>query len=274
MEDQLIIRIPKRRLENLKAEFYEALSKLESEEIKKWGRITVKIFLKNGKRRMLNAAKTIGKAGKIAITETYGYTRATRNHQLSEHFSKRKVVYKNVTIKTLKQSWHTLSLLIQYLKTNPSKAAPQIFLAFIGFLVGSGGFDGDGGLPDTDIMAGIGYHRSIWTHSIFMALFIETIAYSLVKLVELFYDKLPEHHDRFWDKLMENQKQLTRAFANGACAGIAYHLLVDMNITADSIKPYADLPFSTSMETHQAILGGNAVVEIVDIHERNKHPRG
>lgn len=120
------------------------------------------------------------------------------------------------------------------------------------------------------MMFGMGHHRSIFTHSIILAAFVEAIAFSLVRLVELFYGYLPPTHDRFWDKIIDNQKRLTRAFANGACAGIAYHLLVDMNITADAIKPYADLPFSTTMEMHQAIFGSNVVVEIVDLNQRDK----
>ncbi|MBC8196601.1 MAG: hypothetical protein H8E60_01805 [Candidatus Marinimicrobia bacterium] len=63
-------------------------------------------------------------------------------------------------------------------------------------------------------------------------------------------------------------KELTTGFVAGTCAGIAYHLLVDMNPTADAIKPYSDLPFSTTMEGHQAIFGANAMVEIVDLKKK------
>lgn len=38
--------------------------------------------------------------------------------------------------------------------------------AFLGFYAGSGGVDGDGGIPDLDLLAGIDAHRSILTHSI------------------------------------------------------------------------------------------------------------
>ena len=270
MEKPLVITMPKSRLEKLHEEFSIALDRMDSNSLKRWGRESAKIFFKVTKRRLNNLLKFLGNMSKFVAKETLGYSIAYFKKQFPTHLQQRKGVYKKFVYQNYLQKKTSLNILIQAIKSNPKKAAPELLLAFIGFLLGSGGLDGDGGLPDLDLKAGMGFHRSVFTHSVLLAATIEATAFSLVKLVELFYVHLPANHDKFWDKLLANQKRLVKAFATGTCAGIAYHLLIDANITADQIKPYADLPFSTSMETHQAIFGGNAVVEIVDLNQRNK----
>lgn len=271
MENTNTISIEKSRIENLYDELSFAVFKTSKEEMKKWGINSAKLFKKLAIRRGKGLLRSIGNLLLFTTFEVSGIIKAVRNKTTLDHLLERSNnAYVTIKDKTNKL-FQILRVLVKYLKSNPKEAVPQIFLGFIGFLVGSGGLDGDGGIPDKDLAFGIGNHRSIWTHSLLPALAIETIAFSLVTLVDTVHSKLPEEHDRFWDKIIENNKKLATAFAGGACAGIAYHLLVDMNPTAETIKPYSDLPFSTTMEGHQAIFGTNAAVEIIDLKKKGDH---
>ena len=271
MEGVNTITINKGRLETLQEELSYAISKTSKTEIKIWGMNSAKLCGQLAIRRGKGLLRGVSNLLCFTAYEAGSFANAVKTKNVLTHLSGRKIVAYNTIKKESKKLYQKLKLFSAYLRSNPKEAAPQMFLGFIGFLIGSGGLDGDGGIPDIDLAFGIGKHRSILTHSILPALAIETIAFSLVTLVNTVHSKLPEKHDRFWDKLVENNKKLAMAFAGGTCAGIAYHLLVDMNPTADAIKPYSDLPFSTTMAGHQAIFGANAVVEIIDLKEKGNH---
>jgi|TARA_Y100000310_G_C20680319_1_gene815528 hypothetical protein len=265
------ISINEGHLETLYDELSYAISHTSKGEMKEWGKGSAKLFIHLTIRRGRGLLKGMGTLLKFSTYETISFVDAVIKKNTMDHLSNRTdSAYKSIKDKSHKL-YQTLKIIALSIRSNPKEAAPQILLGFIGFLIGSGGLDGDGGIPDKDLAFGIGNHRSIWTHSILPALAIETIAFSLVTLVNTVHSKLPEKHDRFWDKLVENNKKLATAFVGGTCAGIAYHLLVDMNPTADRIKPYSDLPISTTMMGHKAIFGANAAIEIIDLKEKGKY---
>ena len=142
---------------------------------------------------------------------------------------------------------------------NPQENLPVFIVAMLGFLLGSGGLDGDGGLPDTDLALGIGRHRSIATHSILIGAMVETALVMLVCLADDIHAALPADHSPFWDRLKQYKTRLAASFASGTALGLAYHLGMDATIQGG--KAYADLPVNMPMEGHQILMGANAVAE-------------
>lgn len=271
MENTLVIKIKKSRIDNLYDEIRQAINKTSTEELKLWGKDSGILFLKLAGRRAKGLLNSIGHLLKFSATEIFNFLKAIQHNRFKTHIIGRGKTVKRKLSDITEISYKFLTTVVSNLFSNPKEYAPKLFVVFIGFLMGSGGFDGDGGIPDTDLKVGIGRHRSIFTHSLLPALIIETVAFSLVGLVDIVHKNLPKNHDPFWDKLKFKNKELTTGFVAGTCAGIAYHLLADMNPTADTIKPYSDLPFSTTMEGHQAIFGANAVVEIIDLKNKDKN---
>lgn len=267
-ENNLVIQIKKSRLDKLYEEIQYAVNQTTNEELKSWGLKSALILIRITGRRAKGLLYSIIELLKFTTKEINNLINAFFNDNFINHVKSRGMV----AGKTIKEfSKNTLQFLknISFgLLRNPKEEAPKLAVVFFGFLLGSGGLDGDGGIPDTDLKAGIGFHRSILTHSILPAIVIESIAFSLVGLVNVVHKNLPKNHDPFWDQIKTKNEELTTAFVQGTCAGIAYHLLVDMNPTAEHIKPYADLPFETTMEGHQAIFGTNAVVEIIDLDKK------
>ncbi|PIP00689.1 hypothetical protein CJ014_00870 [Pleomorphomonas carboxyditropha] len=149
---------------------------------------------------------------------------------------------------------------------NPAETAPQLMMLTFGFLTGSGGLDGNGGIPDLDFQLGIGHHRSLLTHSILSGLVVETLCLGFIDLVCTIADKLPEDRDPIWDVLVSRGNALVAAASTGLSAGIAYHLGVDATLQPAA---YHDLPFSMPIEGHQAVMGANAAAEGVDAMKRN-----
>jgi hypothetical protein len=150
--------------------------------------------------------------------------------------------------------------LYAYSRANPAEAGTRMVLLCFGFQVGSGGFDGDGGIPDTDWDI-FDTHRSIFTHSIIAGMAVEIVVASLVDLISTIHEKLPADHDPIWDSIRAGSSSL-ELFTIGASAGIAYHLGIDSTI--DDGGRYVNLPFSTTLEGHQFIAGANAITEGLD----------
>lgn len=150
--------------------------------------------------------------------------------------------------------------LYEYSRENPKEAACRFALFCIGFQAGSGGPDGDGGIPDLDWTL-FEEHRSILTHSIVPGIVIEVIVGSFVDLVGTIHSNLPVDHDPLWDSIRVGARELA-LIAHGASVGIGAHLGVDA--TLDGGGSYADLPFSLPQEGHQAISMGNALIEGLD----------
>ncbi len=144
------------------------------------------------------------------------------------------------------------------LRNEPGKAAPAMLGALLGFGAASGGLDGNGGIPDLDLLLGIEAHRSLLTHSILAGIVVEGLILALADLAAEVHDKLPHERDALWDELARIGAPLAHHLAIGASAGLAYHLLVDAFIQPGA---YHGLPFSMPMEGHQTILAANGLAE-------------
>jgi len=155
---------------------------------------------------------------------------------------------------------------ISALKSNPREKAIELSTFLIAFYLGSGGLDGDGGVPDLDLDLGIANHRSIFTHSIIAGIGVELASVAFIDLVAVLHGRLPEDHDPLWDELLVGGDRVARIISNGASLGIAYHLGIDATI--DGGGAYKDLPFAVPQEWHQAIAAGNATAEAIDAAAR------
>lgn len=128
------------------------------------------------------------------------------------------------------------------------------------FFATAGGFDLEGGLPDSDItISGIDAHRSVFTHSIIIGLGVEFAARFGILVMEKMHGRLPDNHHEVWDRVygfIDKNKNL----ALGAMwAGIAAHLLLDSGIIGGDVKPYQQLPNGLPMETHQGLFTANSL---------------
>ena len=140
-----------------------------------------------------------------------------------------------ISLKYLKESISNFNKLI---KDEPKDAAIKIFAALMGFNVGGGGIDGDGGIPDLDLMVSIGAHRSIITHSVLPTIFFEGLFLSMIGLVKIVHKNLPAEHDPLWDDIKNNNEKVLETFFNGMSAGLIFHLGIDATLDGDYVGSF------------------------------------
>jgi hypothetical protein len=252
-----------RKKADLLYELQLAISRTSGEELAVWAKEAVARLFWVGKRRGKNLFHLVKNLIGGTIEEIGGAGLAFGKGNLIEHLSKRSGAAADVAGDFLVQSYQALKQMSSALIADPKKNAPEVFALGLGFLVGSGGVDANGGLPDVDIpLGGIGAHRSILTHSVLMGMVIEASVLALADLAGIVCNKLPPgQRSEFWEILSTTKDQIAEKFACGASLGIGYHLGIDATLQE---APYKDLPISLSMEAHQVIMGTNAVAEIND----------
>ena len=236
-----------------------ALNQTSSDELKRWGIKSAARLPAIGKRRLKNLGNFLGGVANFTGQELRNAFEAWKKGQFGSHLENRTAAAIDASIDISRRTLRTIGAMGQALYENPKETAPGILALVIGFYAGSGGLDGNGGVPDTDItILGIGEHRSIFTHSIISGIIVEGSILALSELADLVCEKLPEERSHFWDQMRRIKDQIGTPLAVGTSAGIAYHLAVDGLI---QVAPYKDLPFSMPMEAHQTILVLNAAAE-------------
>lgn len=163
-----------------------------------------------------------------------------------------------------------MSSLSSALTDRPAEVAPKLLTALVTSLLVSGGPDADGGAPDLDLVFGIGAHRSIFSHSILMGSALETAFLSLLRLVRLVHEKLPEDHNTGWDELAKYAEQVASGAIAGAGLGMAYHLIIDGLVQTGTLQ---GLPFPMSQEAHDAMTAGGGFIEAQDLAHKNGNQR-
>ena len=278
MSDLIVVkeRISNDRARLLYSEFCHAWNKCSTKEKLTWFKDTFVLFgkvtFRRGKGLLQFAKKLVTGAGKASLE----MGKAVIEDRGKEHFFDQADKFKGGSKKFYGSSKKVLKNTISVLKNNPKESGPILFLGILGFFCGAGFqvgekafYDIDGGIPDLDIaIGGIGAHRSPITHSVIAGAIVETAVFSSVKAAQLIHKNLPSNHDNFWDGIKKFNGWGT-AFASGACTGIAYHLLIDG--TLDGNKAMNGLPFSMSMEGHNAVFVGNAAAEAIDINKKNQN---
>lgn len=248
-----------------------ALSRTTSDDLKTWSKSSVSRLPTIAKRRVKNFGALISGVGKALGEEVGNGVNAWKKGDFSTHLGQRTATGIDTTLDFGKRIWRTVELVSKAVLDDPRKNAPGVLALALGFIAGSGGVDGNGGIPDTDIaMWGIGDHRSLFTHSIIAGIVVETSILALADLAGIVCDKLPRgERSEFWEQISSTKDQIASQLSAGASAGIAYHLAVDATLQPAA---YKDLPFSMPIEAHQMLFALNAAVEGLDSAERVQTP--
>jgi hypothetical protein len=132
------------------------------------------------------------------------------------------------------------------------------------FYLSAGGFDLEGGLPDSDIaILGIGKHRNYFSHSILIGLGVEFTGRFGILTLNQIKSNLPNPHHKSWELVygfIDRNKELAIA---AMWLGIGCHLLKDSGLITGGVKPYSDLPFSMPMEAHQGMFAANGIASTI-----------
>ena len=246
------------RNENLANELKLALDKTSSRDLAEWGARSGARFSSATTKRVTGLASTLKDLSIGTLSEISDAVGATVKGQLPGYLDNSMGRLTLLTDNIISSVNGTISQIVVMSKQSPEDAALAFFSSIVGFY--SGGGTGDGGIPDLDLVfGGIGWHRSIFTHSIIAGIVVETSVLSLLDLVATVHDNLPEKHAEFWDQLLKHSTTTSESFVTGASLGIASHLGIDTFI--DGFTPYKDLPISLPMEVHQTLMGLNAGAE-------------
>ena len=246
------------RLRRLLDELTFALSRADRATLQRWGGRSARRFLQLGGRRIGALGGLVSRVGRAGASELRGLLEAARNGQAGSHFGDRAAAAIDGSIALGRDGSRLVGSIGKALMDDPKNNAPKVLAGFLGFYAGSGGVDGDGGIPDLDLLAGIDAHRALLTHSILAGILAEGMLLAAVDLAGEIHDRLPLDRDPLWDKLAGAAAPLTGALTAGASAGIAYHLLWDAAIEP---APYHGLPVEMSLEAHAAVMGANAAAE-------------
>ena len=138
------------RYEKLEWELKHALSKTSNEEFKKWALYTSIVFPQITVRRAKNLGEFAGKIVKGTYSEAKDLVTASIKWKFLEHTKQRTNDLIKFSKQSLKDFKELTSIIKRMIKNDPKNAAIQIFIATMGFNVGGGGIDGDGGVPDLD----------------------------------------------------------------------------------------------------------------------------
>lgn len=242
-----------------------ALARMERNSLKGWGRRSSTRLLLLAGRRVGGLARLATLLARTGGVEILGLLAALRQQRIGEHLGDRTASAIDSTLAVSRESRRLVVSISRGLIQNPKAYAPAVLGAIFGFGVGSGGLDGDGGIPDLDLLAGIGAHRSPLTHSIIAGIVIEGILLTLADLAADVHGKLPHDHDPLWDSLAKVGRPLTESLAIGTSVGLAYHLLIDALVQPGA---YHGLPIEMPIEAHQVGLAVNGVAEGADAATR------
>ena len=246
------------RIASIYSELAFALSRIERDAIKAWG-------VRSSKRLLLLAARRVGGMARLATIlvrgsggELTGILQALKQGRMAAHLGDRTAVAIDGSIAIGREGAKAIGNIATALIKDPRSTAPALIGALVGFGAGSGGLDGNGGIPDLDLVAGVGAHRSPITHTVIAGIVAEGLLLALADLAAEAHGRLPVQHDPIWDGLAKIGRPLTESLAIGTSAGLAYHLLVDAFVQPGT---YHGVPFHMPMEVHQTIFAANGVVE-------------
>jgi hypothetical protein len=251
-------RISASRVARLYSELGFALSRLERDALKGWGTRSAGRLLMLAGRRVGGLAKLATVLGRAGFGELTGVFSASRQRRLSAHVGDRAAAAIDGTISLGRDGARLVAGVARALVRDPKATAPLVLGGLLGFSAGSGGLDGNGGIPDLDLLAGIGAHRSPLTHTIIAGIVAEGLLLALADLAAEVHGKLPLEHDPLWDGLARAGRPLTESLAIGTSAGLAYHLLVDALIQPAALH---GLPVEMPLEGHQAVMAASGLAE-------------
>ena len=134
----------------------------------------------------------------------------------------------------------------------------QFMMTWIVAFASAGGSDIEGGLPDTDLLFGIGNHRNLFSHTILLGLTVETALRFAYLLLEALTDRMPQDRSAVWATALEYAGAARSGSILGAWLGIGAHFIKDSGLIAGGFKPYTGIQGQT-MEFHQTLMAANGV---------------
>lgn len=210
--------------------------------------------------RRVSGLWTIAEKVAVGMTREIADTvRAYSDDRLTPHLGDRIGTGAGITAEAVTNGAKSLTALVNDLMSNPKEVAPKLLVLVLSSIAASGGVDGNGGLPDTDIpLLGIGAHRSPFTHSILIGSALEVAILSITRIVLCTHKNLPAGHDPLWNGIARSSVDILQSAGKGASIGIAYHLMVDAVVQPGA---YHGMPFDMPIEAHQAIFAANSAAE-------------
>ncbi len=262
-----LIPITEKQSATLFEELKRALDTVSADDLKTWAYDSAARLPKIATRRVRNFGSLVARLWRASEEEVGLAVNAWRQDRIGKHVGERTAAAIDTSIDFSKSAVNIVQTVGKLLIDDPKKHAPGILALALGFIAGSGGFDGDGGIPDTDfVILGPGAHRSMFTHSIIAGIVVEGSILAIADLAGVVCKQLPVgERSELWDQLSAAKDQIANQLSMGVSLGIAYHLAVDATIQP---APYKDLPWSMPIEAHQFLFGLNAAVEVNDALDR------
>jgi len=131
------------------------------------------------------------------------------------------------------------------------------------FFASAGGEDFEGGIPDSDLNLGIGFHRHVLSHSIITGLIIEILMRVGIEIINKTYKNLPEEHHIFWENANKYINKYQGVAIGSMWLGISAHLIKDSGILGHGFKPYTGIPIELSHGTHQGLFAANGTASAI-----------
>ena len=162
------------RQDNLYRDLQLALGATSAQRLKGWGRDSAARLPGLAARRVRNLGGLLVGIARFTGREVSSAVRAVGEGKFGKHLETRSAAAIDSTIDVTKRITQAATTIGRALFDDPKKNAPGVLALALGYLGGSGGLDGNGGVPDTDIpLLGIGAHRSVFTHSIIAGTLVE-----------------------------------------------------------------------------------------------------
>lgn len=253
------------RTARLYEELRFALGRTDARAMKDWGKRGAVRLVFLTARRIGGLAALVTGLARFGGREFVDQVKAISTGEGGRHFGRRSAAAIDGGIAVIRETRRIVKESCTDLLRDPKRTAPKLLGALIGVGAGSGGVDGNGGVPDLDLLAGIGYHRSPLTHTIIAGIVLEGLLLALADLAAEVHHRLPHDHDSLWDELAEIGRPFADSASVGLSMGIAYHLMVDSIFQPGT---YHGLPFEMPAEAHQVLFGTNAAAEGADAAKR------
>ncbi|NOZ85862.1 MAG: hypothetical protein GXP49_06300 [Deltaproteobacteria bacterium] len=241
-------------------EFAYAIRNTKGDLLKQWAKDSLAIAIKTSANRASSFIGMLSAVARGAYNEFKRFLGALFRWELGAYFND--LCHRLWT--GLSDLWHRMRTFVGYAKGSviniwnaPREVLVEQAAALLGGVLGfmfMGGM-GDGGLIDDDWKV-LETHRSIFFHSMLIALGFEVCVRSAFRLVELVYQGLPKEHGRIWERILSVGNRFSGALARGGWVGVATHLTMDSHI--QGWTPYKDLPIALPNWAHHLVMDVNA----------------
>jgi hypothetical protein len=200
-------------------------------------------------RNLRDAASSVVKTGRRYVRNGVRQSARDDIQQLGKTIA--------ATPTAIRQSWRRFRSLTRGQQTDE---VIGLCLTWGIFWAVAGGADLEGGLPDLDLKLGIGAHRNVFSHTVFLGLETEMTMRLAVGLLDELIQHMPNNRHPVWGKVAGTIARYQERAITAVWAGIGAHLLKDAGLLhLGATKPVTGLPFHMPMEAHQAFLAANGV---------------